>query len=683
MKNHLLLAIAIACAAVLSAQRPAPPPAPRTSSFTTQADGSGYRFTPVMPALMQKAGAPPAYYTYFWEFGDGSFSRAESPTHIFANGGPVVASLDATAHYDDGEKPKGYALAMTVQGASNPSPLLDVFDAKTQQAIALAANSAPRANEPLTCILSYRNNSLVTTDGRLHLFFNERKFDSPHFRFDTARVHFGEYRDAAYSQTLPTATPPTEGWVLLPVRTFGGVSTSLSGDWPNSTILQEMLKNARDTYRAEQALHFGTLKPGEKRNIFIGLPATPTMLSDTNALIHVEAIFAPFDPAVPPESFVLEMKIVSSHDPNAIAVSDNRVNYRSIGNKKLNYKVEFQNNGQGPASTVEVKVETPNGLKMERMRPLKWYPECPICPDTPTVRSCLDTAFSKEGLVFTFRNIYLPGSRQEDVDDRDSTKGFVKYRIEANRNMPKRPFRSRAKIVFDKNPPIYTNYTRTRFKIGVSPGLKVGYAFEPNLDATSGESFVQNGYFLLGASLSPYKSWRAYPQVELLTGIKGRTALPETLAATVDTMLNDNPEIMLPDSTITNVLSSGDRGFVSFEVPVLLRKNFSRAFGLGLGASARVTLENGENRTETSVTTIQRMLDTSQGMFQIVRTVSTGETQTNVTTYRDTRWNYTAFGDLTLGSVRAGLNLGLRAGFMFEEGRKPTPFAQVSAEMKL
>jgi hypothetical protein len=33
--------------------------------------------------------------------------------------------------------------------------------------------------------------------------------------------------------------------------------------------------------------------------------------------------------------------------------------------------------------------------------------------------------------------------------------------------------------------------------------------------------------------------------------------------------------------------------------------------------------------------------------------------------------------------VRAGLNLGLRAGLAFAESQKPRPFAQVSLEIKL
>ncbi len=552
-----------------------------------------------------------------------------------------------------------------------------MFDS-TQIPIRMKPNRQARANEELVCILSYRNLGLVTTDGRLHVFFNEKRFPVSHFVLDSARVHFNEQVDAAVSQVLPTDAPPTQGWTVLNLPAHTGVSTSLSGDYPPSTIIANLLNTARGAYRVEKIWRFSNLQPGEKRNVFVALRGTDKMLQDTNAFIHVEAIFAPFDPVVAPDRFELEFEIVSSHDPNAIIVSDSRVNYRFVGSKKLYYKVQFQNNGEGPASTVELKVEIPEGLDMKRMRPMEWYPQCPICPKPPTNRSCLDTASTKEGLLFTFRNIYLPGTRQKDVDDRDSTKGFVRYRLDAERSMPKRPFRSRAKITFDKNPPIYTNYTRTRFKVGKSPGLKVGYGFEPNLGSTStsgeNEPFVQDGYVFLGASISPYKSWRVYPQIELLAGVKGRGNPEETKFTQIKEFNVANPHPLLEgrmDSVIVDSIVQVKRGFVSFEVPFLLRKNFNRWFGMGVGGSARLILDNGETNTMVSTESIHyRVMDNPNGTLGIVRDVSHHETGNVLVPFSGTRYRYSAFADMTIGSVRKGLNLGVRGGGDFRAAAK-------------
>jgi len=684
MKNLTVLFAFVLFAAPLMAQNQQAQAVPRVLDFTVAPEGDGYRFSPAPPPLLQKAGAPLSFWTYYWEFGDGSFSFEEKPLHKFGKAGGYDPILEATAHYDDGKLPnkKGKGI-MASQTGGLPGDIPTVFDS-TLLPIRMAASRQARANEELTCILSYRNLGMVRTDGRLHLFFNERRFSTSHFALDSARIHFNEKVDAATSQVLPMDEPGTNGWTLLNLPSHTGVSSTLPGDFPSAEILQNLLNYARGAYKEEKIWRFTDLQPGEKRNLFVALRGTDKMLQDTNAFIHLEAIFAPFDPLIPAERFELEFEIVSSHDPNAIIVSDSRVNYRSFGKKKLDYKVQFQNNGEGPASTVEVKVEIPEGLDMKRMRPLEWYPKCPICPKQPNKRSCIDTTSSKDGLVFTFRNIYLPGSRQKGVDERDSTKGFVRYRIEAERNMPKTPFRSRAKITFDKNAPIYTNYTRTRFKIGISPGLKAGYAFEPNFgtNTTSGEEaevnepFVQNGYVFLGASLSPFKSWRIYPQVELLTGIKGRSESVSMYSRT-DTFPPTNPDMDFTRITIDSVMEETSQGFVSFELPVLLRKNFSRFMGAGIGGSALIQFNNGETKMRTR----KIVLDQFPGSVDPEVTSDSIFISTSSNTSKPIR--YKAFFDLTFGAVRQGLNLGIRGGAMLERKRKLRPFVQLSLELKL
>ncbi len=682
--KHLFIPIILCLASLLPAQNPEPE---RLLDFKAEARGDVFEFTPIMPPLMQKAGAPAAYWTYFWEFGDGSFSREENPSHIYALPGNYIASLDATAHYDDGKRAKRKKKGLDntkLPGAG--SATADVFDPNARQMLAMEANAQPKATEEITLVISYRNLGMAPTDGRLHLFFNEKKFPDRHFEFVEARTHFREYPDNSTSAVLPLDHAEQLCFSILPTWSSGLAHTDLSGDFPPSVIIEEMLNTARGAYRAENAWRFNNLQPGESRNMFVSLVCTPNMLRDTNAFVHLEAVFAPFDPVVAPEKFVYEIEIVSSHDPNAIAVSDNRVNYRILGSKKLDYKIQFQNNGEGPASTVEVKVEVPKGLKLGDMQPVAWYPKCPICPKIPDTRSCLDTASARGALIFTFRNIYLPGSRQKDVGDRDSTKGFVKYRIQAARDMPKLPFKSRAKIVFDKNPPIYTNYTKTGFKVGMSPGLKAGYGFEPNFDkAPTGEekssAFVQNGYFLLGASISPYKSWRVYPQIELLAGIRDRKDLPATEKHVLLTTLPNNG-IALLDSVLLDTVTQASRGFVSFELPVLLRKNFSRFFGAGIGASARIILENGETKTETSRTRIDwSFIDGPTGIV-LYPEVDKSPVETSTEKFRATQYRYSLFGDLTFGSVRAGPNVGLRGGWVFG-GERPQAFLQVSVELKL
>jgi len=665
-------------------------PAERTADFNAAPQGETQtaQFSPALPPLLQKAGAPTAYYALFWEFGDGHFlfSPEKNVTHDYARPGDYTASLEATNYYDDGKKPQkkrktiksgpprntGSAIAAT-------EPLPGVYDAGNRQSIALKTSAQPKSGEELTCIVSYRNLGNVSTDGRLHLFFNEKKFPAPHFRHLESRLHFGETPDATYSAVFDPETESLAALDFSPNRpNSNGIELRTSNSklqTPNSPpiIIEEMLKTARSEFREAQAWRFQYLRPGESRNLFVSLAGTASMLRDTSATIHLVGIFEPFDPALAPEQFRLEVEIVASHDPNRISVSDSRVNYRTLGSKQLDYKVQFQNNGEGPASTVALTVSVPGGLQLAKMRPLDWYPRCPICPETPTERSCLDTALLSDGLRFTFRNIYLPGSRQEGVENVDSTRGFVRYRIEPERDMPKRSFQSRAEIVFDKNPPIRTNFSQTRFKRGISPGMKAGYGFDVR-EGLPSEASAKAGYFFLGASVSPYKSWRIYPQLELLTGLRGRQDEGERRFQ--DTLLLDNStDVKIFDLRDSTVRSS--RGLVSFEVPFLLRKNFSRWVGAGVGGSAKLLMDSGEDLLSVTKTRYRKIL--GQTATQIGKPEMTASSRD----FSATRTQYTVFADLTLGSVRAGPNVGIRAGGLLSEGGSFKPFVQVSVEVKM
>jgi PKD repeat protein len=668
MKIPRVVVLLLCFVSPLAAQKPFPDTL-RVADFNIMPSGSGFKFTPKLPPTSQIAGAPDAYWTYLWEFGDGAKSTQASPTHIYTTPGEYNATLDVIAHYDTGKKPtrKKSKVTSANREALTSIDLEDVFDPKAQQAIAMATPANPRAGEELSFILSYRNKGPLMLNGTFHLFFNEKKCHTPHFKFLESRPCFGEVETPIYASVPPEeARLPWADWCFVGMVTAAQLQAAAM---IGSSLPPSILLDARGRYREERAWKFENLEANAKRNYFFSLEAAATLIKDVNTMIHVEAVFVPDDPTLPAEPYTLELEIVASHDPNVIAVSDNHINYRTISNQKIDYKVLFQNNGEGPASTVVLQIEIPEGLDMKKIKPLDWQPKCPICPKMPTRLSCLDTLTTEKGYQFTFRNIYLPGSRQHGVERHDSTLGFVKYRIEANRDMPKYSFRSRAQIVFDRHPPIFTNYTHTRFKVGLSPGIKVGWNFEPDKP--------KQGFFLMGITLSPYKSWRIHPQIELLAGLKGQANLPAEQKTNL--LIKGFPGAIFKDTIYLDTILQRQRGLVSFEVPILLRKNLSKHLGLGLGLSTRVSIENGRTNIKTKETTVH-WTDSSVGFVQ---EIIPGKSTESVETYSNTRYDYSIFGDLTLGSVRAGPNLGIRAGAFMGRGGSPRPFIQLSAELKL
>ena len=145
------------------------------------------------------------------------------------------------------------------------------------------------------------------------------------------------------------------------------------------------------------------------------------------------------------------MEIVTSHDPNKMASNGTFMNYRLVRFKRLKYKIRFQNNGEGPARTIRLETDLPDMFDKSTLKVEDMYPKCEICPKQKVAYSCLDTIFTDSQVIFTFKNIYLPGSEQKGVMDKDSTKGFVKYSIKFGKDFHKKNTKSQTAIVFDKD----------------------------------------------------------------------------------------------------------------------------------------------------------------------------------------------------------------------------------------
>ncbi len=652
---------------------------PRTVEITTSEEGGATRFKAKLPQPVPIPGAPEPFMTCHWEFGDGNFSTELNPLYQYAKPGSHDVYLAVTASYDDGTPPKDTKKTGNFTGGGGTGMMAGagpkfnhVFDEKGQP-IALDNNHDARAGEQMVVILSYQNTATTATGGEFHLFYNEKNYKERHFSFEEARAHFDETDMNIGLSFLENHGFRTAGHGLDAAGLMGSFVPGLAQNFPIE-YGDELLEKARETYTDEHGWRFEKLKPGEKRNLFVTLVGTAEMLRDTTATITVKGVFLPTNPTVQPQDFVLEIPVVASHDPNLIAVSDKKVNFRFIKKKDLTYKVRFQNNGEGPAKKIELTVEVPKGLNIGKMRPLEWYPNCPICPKNGPKSGCLDTAMTKNGLVFTFQNVYLPGSKQAGLTDRDSTKGFVKYRIEPKKNMAKRAFRSRAHIVFDKNPPVTTNFSKTKFRVGLSPGIKFGYLFDPEQP--------EDGSYFGGATFSPYKSWRAYPQVEFLVGKQGEKLVSES--ASTDTIPSTKNNADFRQDTVFSHSKSQFSQSNSFEVPFLLRKNFSRFFGIGLGASARFLFEKSTTKAATGGKVLNYdFLPGPNGVLELTYNKDKDaalEPIETTTVLRPRKTRFTVFADLTIGAVRAGPNIGLRLGGLLDGGFEP--FGQVAAEWK-
>ena len=610
-----------------------------SSNINLQLTNNQASFNALLRPLQQIAGAPEAFYSYYWEFGDGQFSFEEKPKHNYRDTGLFNALLFATNNYDDGKPPPLKPKPVRVKSknnliAANKNP--SFF--KQGGAIEMRVNSMPRPDEDMVLIIGYRNETEKTAmNGSMVLFYNERQFKKNNFDFSEERTYNNEQK-----------TPLSSIVAYEPVSQNSEMN-ALAG--PNAFYQEEnfgpyggnlaaLIAAKQKIFRQNQSWRFNNLEKGGQKYFFITLHTTPEMIKDTNAVVELSGMFIPDNPALGIEEYTLELQIVASHDPNRMMLKNRRLNYRFTGKKKeMTYTVRFQNTGRGPARQASVAVSVPTVMDANSVEVLDYYPKAAFCKSIIKSRqSCFDTIIHKDSIYFVFNNIYLPGMRQQGFSDPDSTMGFIKYRLHFNKKLKKLPFVSNAAIVFDNNKPIYTNNQKGYFKPGKSFGVIAGYNF------FFGKNAKDENYFSIGSSLSPYAPHRKYLQEELYLGY---LQFPEKLIANrtenKDTIINSGTfhifarEIFAKSKIIKLDL-----------VPVQLRYNFFNWMGAGIGAILSFDAYTKINNRQV----IHMQQQPNPTPIIIEKTYPTSNWFTN--------FDAAVFADVQFGRVRVGPVLGAR-----------------------
>ncbi|SHG92423.1 PKD domain-containing protein [Winogradskyella jejuensis] len=611
---------------------------PRVASINYKTAGDSLSFTADTPPLEQIAGAPKAFYTYYWEFGDGNYSKEKNPKHIYKDKGDYEVKLWVTNNYDTGKPP------VTRPKKINVAKTDDDFQAQASMTedFTLQRNREPVPDQDMVLIMSYKNENDYLSDGRLYLFYNEQKYAADNFELIDTRTHHGEQDFINNDVVYNNPKDDFEGTLLASTENNSLTYYQKQQDSTKKTDLPKTLKESNDYYKNSKVLEFKNMEPKEERNVFFTLKTTPEMLKDTSAIISVRGVYVPDSNFSNHTVKEMEMEIVTSHDPNKMSSNGTFLNYRLVRFKTLKYKIKFQNNGEGPARKIRLETDIPEMLDKQTIEVIDMYPKVKICPKQEVQYSCLDTTFTDKQAIFTFKNIYLPGSEQKNVKEYDSTKGFVKYKIKFSKDFHKKKTRSRTAIIFDKNEPIITNYSTTRFLPGISIGAKAGYNYFPDLKDSK-------SYFV-GATVSPYKSYRWYWQVELLNSFHNYDS----------------------ETTVTEEIIGGAQGFeqlqrttasssfqnIDWEVPILVRYNINNYIGLGAGLNNMITLS--EKRDESLL--IERFEGTNP-LAPIIETLNTSSEFTD--SFTNLRTGFLV--EVTGGFARIGPSFGARYVFSFKD----------------
>lgn len=598
-------------------------------------------FNSSLRPLHQIAGAPEAYYSYFWEFGDGQFSFEENPKHVFKDTGLYNVRLYATNNYDDGKPPPTRPRPIKVNSKTYLAGTNNYPFFKHGGSIEMKANRMPRADEDMIVIVGYRNEKgNAPMNGSLILFYNEKLFKRTNFNLTEERTYNNVERSS-----LNSISAISSDMEIVPASS----KVYLSG--PNVTEVNEpigysgrrftdLIAAKQQIFKTNNTWSFKNLQQGEEKYFFLTLHTTPEMIKDTNAVVTLTGMFIPDDATAQVEEYNLELQIVASHDPNRMMLKNSRLNYRYTGEgKALEYTVRFQNTGKGASSQISVGVAVPPMMDPKSVQILNYYPLCPLCAQATPGQSCLDTVIHKDSIYFVFKNIFLPGLKQQDMTDPDSSVGFVRYRLHFNKKLKKLPFDSRAAIVFDNHNTVYTNLSQGDFKPGNSLGLILGY------NKLLKEKVDDENYWMIGGTLSPYSPYKRFLQFEIMTGYQ---SFPEEQVSfqqeTADTVINGDQYLV-----VGRGLNEKQKVVKLDVVPLQVRYNFIDYLSGGLGT--QVTM-NGYVRSNLS----EQVYLIKQGTTNII-TMSKDAGHT-------TGWfknvDASLFADLQLGMVRVGPILGLR-----------------------
>ncbi len=606
----------------------------RAATIIFKTTGNEVEFTPETPPLNQIAGAPKAFYSYYWEFGDGNFSKEKKPKHIYKSKGTYDIKLWATNNYDIGKPPSTRPKKVTVNSVSK-----DYNDEATMtNNFNLQRNREPMPEENIVVIMSYKNPKDYVTQGKLFLFYNELKYKADNFTISDIRTHHDEKE--VFENTLAFTPDLNDSHSYLASNDIAISNPIIIQDSTEKTNLPLTLETSKSYYKNFNILEFNNMRPGEERNVFFTLETTPEMLKDTSAIIGVRGVYVPDNNYDNHNIKDMEMEIVTSHDPNKMSSNGTFMNYRIVRFKTLKYKIKFQNNGEGPARTIKLETDIPEMLDKSTLKVLDMYPKCKICPKEPVNYSCLDTTFTDTQAIFTFKNIYLPGTNQKNVKEKDSTKGFVKYSIKFTKDFHKKKTKSRTAIIFDKNEPIITNYSTTRFLPGISIGAKTGYNYYPDLEDSK-------SYFV-GATVSPYKSYKWYWQVELVNNFNSYST------SSVSEQIVDGVQGFRHLQRKTNATEFTN---INWEVPILIRYNLNNFIGIGAGIQSNFNISEAHNQT--------LLIEDFEGLTTDF--VFNKETETNKTSKSFTNFKKGFLIEATAGFSRIGPSLGARYVMNFED----------------
>lgn len=596
--------------------------------------GNKFVFQAKLPPLQQIPGAPKPFYSYLWDFGDGHFSTEANPAHVYENPGTYEATLYAVNNYDDGKKPGKRTqkvpvlLAADTKGA--PSPAEAGFF-KANGVFELKYDCMARPGDTMVVIAGIKSSGSVR--GNLLLFLNEKYFGRS--CFDTAGFRWYHPAEVMQGKELLAALRSPEKILFTSsgspaantreIRTFTG------------TDGKAFLTSLQKSYEMLWGMCINSDAPASNF-IFSELRVTPEMLQDTGATITITGLFVPDTGMV--YLHQLQIPIVTSHDPNKMTIQNSPLNYRLLSKqKKLSYKIRFQNDGDGPARRIRLAIDLPEEANRNSISIKDMKPQCPPCDSLAVKRGCwqlVPDSANPQKVYFDFNSIYVAGTNQRGVADMDSTKGFLQFEVSTKKKLNNAPFRGRTAIYFDNNPPVITNFATGRFKPSLSPIVFAGWYHQIQKPVSNGVN--------VGVGISKLAPHKPYLQFEFWGSVTQTRFQKDTFPQQGRIVIENTQYEYRGFSQIRSqkIIQAG-------VVPVHLRHNINNWLSAGAGARVDAVIQQRDYDETT-----YRLLFFG-GQQNVPYTIKTNMVQKNAL-----QMQVLPFVDVQAGKVKLGPQLGAR-----------------------
>lgn len=402
----------------------------------------------------QLANAPRAYHSYLWVFSDGdTLKGGPSITHTFAKHGNFGGELMLSSKYSTSGPPPAFRTAGTVGPGTLASTTRPgrILQTSTNHLIENQRNAPPYSvvrGDTNRLVVQYGNVSNITVpEGRILVFYNETGRPITDFEY----IGVTNWANELFSE--PTTSELND----------------IKASYPKNGTAYDLIGEGIADFTNCVTWKTGSLTPDEQRAMVVRFECSTDTLFDGNTFAY-QTLWLPdsLEIKVSDHSSGTDMIAMLSHDPNNIVVSESSAWWgKGKRAETLRYTVNFQNEGDGAAETVQISIpmqKSWNRKSIALSRAAIGEQELDL-HITDTIRN--------GKLIWTFNNVYLEGLQQPNKRSKKHTCGYLEFTVKTGGKATKKMVPN-ASIVFDRNTPVVTNRARTSFHKNKRFGIRAG-----------------------------------------------------------------------------------------------------------------------------------------------------------------------------------------------------------------